>query len=188
MKLLITRNIHGRKVLLYFLLANSVFAFMLLVTIPMTMAFSDGMKLLDMMPSGYDFNYVDALFNVLGPEGRDTYMYRQLPVDMIYPFLFGIGNCLLIAYFLNKINKLDGVLFYLCLLPLMAGLADYLENFGLLSMLHSYPHLSQGSVNLTSTFSLVKSTTTTIYFIALIMVLIAFGTQRLKRSGKATTP
>ena len=68
------------------------------------MAFSNGMKLLDMMPTGYNSEYVYALFETLGVEGRFTYLYNQIPIDMIYPFLFGISYCLLIAYFLRKLN------------------------------------------------------------------------------------
>jgi len=29
-----------------------------------------------------------------------------IPLDMIYPFLFGISYCLVIGYFLKKLNKL----------------------------------------------------------------------------------
>ena len=32
-----------------------------MVTIPKTMEFSNGMKLLDMIPTGYDWNYVNEL-------------------------------------------------------------------------------------------------------------------------------
>ena len=68
---------------------------MLIITIPKTMAFSNGMKLLDMMPSGYDSEYITSLFEALGEDGRHAYLYSQLPVDMIYPLLFGISYCLI---------------------------------------------------------------------------------------------
>ena len=48
------------------------------------MAFSGGMKLLDMMPLGYDMDYINTLFETLGEKGRDIYLYNQIPVDMIY--------------------------------------------------------------------------------------------------------
>ena len=127
LKNIIDKNLNGKKVFLLFILTNIVYAFMLLVTIPKVMSFSNGLKLLDMMPAGYDLEYINSLFNALGEGGRELYLYNQIPVDMIYPFLFGISNCLLLAYFLKKINKLDTSLFYLCLLPLVAGIADYFE-------------------------------------------------------------
>lgn len=53
---IIEKNISGKKVLGLFILTNLVYAYMLMVTIPKTMAFANGMKLLDMMPAGYDFD------------------------------------------------------------------------------------------------------------------------------------
>jgi hypothetical protein len=49
------------------------------------------MRLLDMMPTGYDFNYIVKLFSALDENGRKTYLTSQIPVDMIYPLLFGIS-------------------------------------------------------------------------------------------------
>lgn len=179
-KKVIKKNLTGKKVLLIFVLTNIVYAFMLIITIPKTMAFSNGMRLLDMMPTGYDSEYVFSLFDALGEYGRHSYLYSQLPVDMIYPFLFGISYCLMIGYFLKKINKLDSAFFYLCFLPLIAGIADYLENFGIITMLNNYPNLSQTSMNATNYFSIVKSMTTTVFFSALIIILLMLGIKTLK--------
>jgi len=178
---LIGKNLKGKKVLFLFILTNLVYAFMLIVTIPKVMAYSNGMKLLDMMPTGYNVEYVNTLFDLLGDKGRDAYLFNQIPVDMIYPFLFGISYCLLIAFFLNKINKLKGILFYLCLLPILAGTADYLENIGIIIMLNSYPAISNISVEINNIFTIVKSVATTLYFTALIITLILFGIDFIKR-------
>ena len=153
---------------------------MIAITIPKVMVFSGGMKLLDMMPMGYDIEYVKSLFETLGEKGRDVYLSRQIPVDMIYPFLFGISYSLLIAFFLKKIDKLNSVLFFLCWLPVIAGIADYLENFGTILMLNSYPNIASNSVILTNLFTLIKSMITTLYFIALITVMIAAGVKYIK--------
>lgn len=169
---IILRNIQGKKVLLLFLLTNIVYAAMLLITIPGVMDFADGRNLLDMMPMGYDLEYVDSLFQALGSEGRNAYLYTQIPLDMLYPFLFGISYCLVLAYFLNKLNKLKSPFVYLCLLPLIAGIADYFENFGILALLRGYPEIVQSTVSITSSFTLVKSIGTTVYFIILIGFLV----------------
>ena len=117
-KELIKRNISGKKVLLLFILVNLVYVFMLAVTIPKTMGFSKGLKLLDMMPGGYNSEYIKTLFGNLGEVGRSVYLYQQIPVDMIYPGLFAISYCLVMGYFIQKLQKLDTVYFYLTLLPL----------------------------------------------------------------------
>jgi len=48
------------------------------------------MKLLDMLPTGYNQDYVSELFRTLGENGREIYLTNQIPVDMIYPLLFGL--------------------------------------------------------------------------------------------------
>ena len=177
---LIEKHISGKKVLGLFILTNVVYALMMIVTIPKTMAFSNGLKLLDMMPTGYDSDYINTLFKTLGDSGREVYLYNQIPVDMIYPLLFGVSYCLMLAYFLNKLNKLKGPLFFLCLVPLIAGLFDYLENIGIITMLIKYPHNSQSLMNLTSLFTIVKSMATTVYFLCLMITLIIIGIKKLK--------
>ena len=176
----------GKKVLSLFILTNVVFLFMLMVTIPKTMEFSNGMKLLDMLPTGYNLDYVNKLFSTLGENGREIYLTNQIPVDMIYPLLFGLTYTLLLAYFLKKLNKLKSPFTYLCLLPIIAGIADYFENIGIITMLNSSPNLTEITVNTTSTFSVIKSTSTTLFFIALIVILIILGIKFFGRKKTST--
>ncbi|WP_405565775.1 hypothetical protein [Polaribacter sp. Asnod6-C07] len=176
----IERNASGKKVLLLFILTNLIYAFMLMVTIPNTMIFSDGMKLLDMMPTGYSFDYVNNLLNTLGTKGRKIYLTNQIPVDMIYPLFFGISYSLIMAYFLKKINKLNSTYKYLCLLPLLAGIADYFENFGIIIMLNNYQNLTEVLVSTTNIFSIIKSFATTIFFVLLLIILITVGINYFK--------
>ncbi|MCX7549665.1 hypothetical protein [Xanthomarina sp. F2636L] len=171
----------GKKVLGLFILTNVVYLFMILVTIPKTMEFSNGMKLLDMLPTGYNLDYVNKLFRTLGENGRETYLTNQIPVDMIYPLLFGLTYSLLLAYFLKKLNKLKSPFIYLLLLPIIAGISDYLENIGIIIMLNSYPDLTEATVNATNTFSVIKSTSTSMFFIALITMLIMLGINLVKK-------
>lgn len=180
-KEVIEKNLKGKRVLFLFILTNLVYASMLIITIPKTMNFSNGMKLLDMMPTGYDWEYVNKLFETLGEKGREIYLYNQIPIDMIYPFLFGVSYCLVFAFILKKMNKLDTSYFYLSLLPIVAGVADYLENFGIISMLIGFPDLSQIVVRMTNLFTIIKSISTTIYFIGLIVILIAMGIRILNK-------
>jgi len=171
----------GKKVLGLFILTNVVYLFMLLVTIPKTMGFSNGMILLDMLPTGYNRDYVNKLFRTLGENGREIYLTNQIPVDMIYPLLFGLTYSLLFAYFLKKINKLKPPFIYLSLLPIIAGIADYMENIGIITMLNNYPDLTESTVNATNTFSIIKSSSTSIFFIALIIILIILGIKFVKK-------
>lgn len=171
----------GKRILILFVLTNLVYVYMLLVSIPETMNHSNGMRLLDIMPLGYDLNYVNDLFHALGTTGRKTYLIKQLPVDMIYPILFGLTYCLIMAYFLKKVNWLKKPIVFLCFLPIIAAISDYFENIGIAYLLISYPDISTISVHLTNIFSMTKSVSTSIYFVVLLLVLISIGYQTLNR-------
>lgn len=153
---------------------------MLTVTIPMVMSFSGGLKILDMMPMGYDFAYVKSLFDALGEEGRNAYLYRQIPLDLLFPSLMGITFTLILAYLLRYINKLESKWFYLALLPLFAGLFDYCENLGVITMILSYPDISDGMVLTSCIFSILKSSISTLFYSALIILLVVAGIKKLK--------
>lgn len=184
MEKLIRENLNGKKIIMLFILTSVIYAIMLLVTIPRVMHFSGGMKLLDMIPFGYSVQYVNTLLKSLGEMGRNAYLYNQLPLDMIYPFMFGLTYCMVLAWFLEKIGKFKGLFVYLCLLPLVAGFFDYLENIGIITMLNSYPDNSDLLSQTTNLFSILKSSLTTIYYLALILVVILFGINRLSRNTK----
>lgn len=165
----------GKNVLILFILCNAVYVFMLLYSIPRVSAYASGMRLLDMMPSGYDYNYVQQLFTALGTEGRELYAQLQIPIDMLYPALFAFCYAFLMVWLLSKIKKHYGRLFYGAYLPFIAAAADYLENIGILVLLKQFPEFTRRSVEMLSRATVVKSSSTVIYFILLVLVLLGMG-------------
>jgi len=134
---------------------------------------------------GYDLTYVNTLFDALGKIGRETYLTNQIPVDMLYPFLFGLTYSLLLAYLLKKLKKGSTITIFLCLIPVLAAVADYLENIGIILLIQNYPHLTETAVKTASFFSVIKSVSTSIYFILLIVILIILGFKALNKNGIA---
>lgn len=176
MKRLIQNNLNGKRILLLFILTSIIYTIMLTISIPKVMSFSGGMKLLDMMPMGYSATYVNQLLNNLGEGGRQAYLYQQIPWDMIYPLLFGVTYCLILAFFFKKLDKLESPLFNLCYLPLFAGLFDHFENIGIVLMLNAYPRNLDALAQISNIFSLLKSFVTTISLTILILLLVIWGT------------
>ena len=184
MRRLIENNIGGRKVLIFFLLASAIYLVMLTITIPRVMSFSGGMKILDMMPTGYDAAYVNELFTKLGESGRQAYLFGQITFDLVYPALYGIGFCLVLAWLLNRMGKLGGNLVYFCLLPIAAGVFDYCENFGIIAMLQTWPEIPANLITVTNLFSILKSGFTSVYFIVLMVVIITFGAKFITKKNR----
>lgn len=167
----VQRNTNGKKILLLFIITNAVYILMLTVTIPAVVSYSGGKKLPDMMPTGYDLPYLQALFTALGMEGRNVYLFRQIPLDMFYPFLFALTYVLLFMWLLEKLGWQQSWLRYCALLPPLAGFFDYMENAGIIYMLHSYPDISTAIAVASSVCTQLKSVFTTLYFILLLIVL-----------------
>jgi hypothetical protein len=178
------KNIAGKRVLIFFLLAMAVYLTMLLGTIPYIMSFSGELNILDMMPAGYDAAYVNQLFTQLGDKGRNAYLYFQIPLDLVYPALYGIGFSLVLAWFLNRLGKMGGNFVYLCLLPVAAGFFDYSENIGIIAMLRAFPEIPSNLVVVTNLFSILKSSITSIYFIILIAVIVIFAVKSVMKKDK----
>ncbi len=177
----ISNNVKGGRVLLFFILSSIVYAVMIFVTIPKLFHYSNGMKILDIMPFGYSYQYVTQLFTDLGINGRSFYLNYQIPLDMVYPFLFGLSYFYIMAYFLQKIDQWKSPFLYLSFLPFIGALFDYFENIGTIVMLHNYPNSSHVAVQINSFFTISKSIFISIYFITLIMVLIIFSIKKVSK-------
>ena len=183
MRQIIIKNLDGKKILLLFILTGIIYLTMLTVTIPKLLGFSGGLKIMDMMPTGYNPVYVNSLLNALGPDGRHFYLFYQLPLDMFFPGINAITFCLIFGYFLQKLGKINGIFFYICYLPLFAGHFDYCENIGIITMLNSYPDNPVILSIVTNLFSILKSSITTIYSFILIFVLIVFSLKKFRQKN-----
>ncbi|WP_276381728.1 hypothetical protein [Flavobacterium sp. H4147] len=174
MKDIIKKNADRKKVIILFVLTNIIYSIMLFITIPKVMQYTNGSKLLDMMPFGYNSEYVNSLLSIMGTKGRSVYLYQQIPLDMIYPLLFAITYSILFTYILRKLNKQESYWFPISYLPIFAGIFDYCENLGIITLLNTYPHNSVLISQITSICTILKSWITTIFFIALLISLVIF--------------
>ncbi len=159
----------GKTVLGFLIPAMSIYLIMLLYTIPQVMQYAPEMKLFDMSPTGYSFLYAVDLLNALGVEGRGRYLYQQLPVDFIYPGLFAVSCCLLLTWLFSMSINANSGMFYLCFVPVLAGLFDYFENICIVNMLIYYPDITEIHVFTSSSFTIIKSGLTTVFFVILML-------------------
>lgn len=177
---LLIKNATGKKVLLFFIITQIVYGTMLLWSIPNILKYSHGMKILDLMPTGYGAQYVQKLFETLGERGRDVYLFQQIPLDLVYPVLFAISFSLLLTYLFRKSFFKENIIQKTNILPLFAALFDYVENFGIIIMLNMYPASKVWVINTISIFSILKSVSTTFIFILLLLGLILLLMKKIK--------
>lgn len=177
----------GKTVLILFLLTMSIYAIMLVVTIPMVKSYAPDMALFDLSPTGYSYEHATSLLEELGSEGRQIYLTRQLPLDFIYPGLFAASYTLLLLWLFRKGFNENAKIFYLALTPVLGGLFDYLENICIIVMLNTFPSTSVTLVSISSAFTLLKGIFTTIFFILLFVGIGAALQKKLKKNKLANS-
>lgn len=156
------------KIISLLIVTLSIYVIMLSVTIPELMEYSGGLKILDMMPTGYDAAYVQMLFDALGDRGREVYLTRQLVLDAIYPALFIVTYGYLLFILCGKILSDSRMIKFIVAFPIIAGTFDYLENIGIVSMLLLYPSRIVTLVSITSVFTIIKSLFGIFTFVSII--------------------
>lgn len=130
----------GRRVLfllLVFIGTNLFFTLSPASPIARMMTFSNG-SILDM-----EFNYSpDRVYQVLqayGADGRGFYASTFAIIDFFTPILMNLFLAMTISILFRQAFLPDNPLHRLNLLPMIAMIGDYLENLGIVLMIHSYP-------------------------------------------------
>ena len=94
----------------------------------------------------YSLADVNVVFTDMGVIGRDFYKSTIIPVDMVYPIIYGLFLIILLLFLLKKITVIDSKLMFLSLVPIFAVLFDYWENINILNLLATYPNLNPQDV------------------------------------------
>lgn len=170
----------GRVVLISLILSQVIYLVMVLITLPYIQQLAGGLNPFDLLPQGYDTAYAISFLESIKDEGRSFYLYKQIPLDLIYPGLFAFTFATMWLWLLHKTTDSPGAWRWGALLPIMAGTADYIENALIVAMIYSYPDTSEVIVSAASVSTIIKSMTTTIYFVALLLLLIFIGMQRYR--------
>jgi hypothetical protein len=107
------------------------------------------------MTTFYSAEQAYEMVGQYGPDGRDYYNYIQI-VDFFFPAAYALFFALLITYLLQWRNWLETPWRQLALIPLVAGLCDWLENAGIFIMLRRYPAPFDIVAQMTNIFCVLK--------------------------------
>lgn len=121
----------------------------------------------------YSSQSVYSLLDSFGQAGRDLYLTRILPLDILfafsYLFFFTITLGILIRYLLPSRPELQG----LVMIPVIGAFADIVENVCFALVLMTYPTPLHLVVAFSSVFTKVKFVCNGIAIILIIVALIA---------------
>ncbi|TFH07527.1 MAG: hypothetical protein E4H14_08270 [Candidatus Thorarchaeota archaeon] len=107
------------------------------------------------MRFGYTFDEIQTAFNTIGIEGLWTWVVAHSP-DFLFPLAYSFAMMFGITMELNKVEKNSGLLRTTVFLPLVGGIADYIENTLILGQIAVFPNLSELVISIASAVTLVK--------------------------------
>jgi branched-subunit amino acid transport protein len=135
-------------------------------------------------PLGYTYEYAYQFLLRLSEKGYELYTHVQLPLDLLYPALFGLtGICtiVLLVRLYAKVNRhsnlsVDSILSRTMLfVPVVAMFADYMENLFIYAMLSFKSAVPQSLVYAADLFTITKSIATTSFYMIVLIIGILIG-------------
>ena len=170
----------GRMIILTFALATVIYLGMVFGTLT-ELELIAGTTPFDLRPGGYSFDEAATFIAALGEEGRHLYLWRQIPLDSVYPALLALWSAGAIRWFSKGSPPAAQRWFHAAAtLAFVAALFDYLENILIVWMLNTAPNLNPAIVTAASLATLAKSGFTTVVFSAIVLSMIVFLFSRLR--------
>lgn len=126
---------------------------------------------------GYSASRVGEILGSYGPDGFALYGRIQL-LDLINPALYS----LIFASILHLMFR-GGKASWVVILPLIAGMLDYLENVTIFLLIRSFPTISDGLVWASSTLSIAKNIALPAAVLALLVGIVLAIRARLLRKN-----
>lgn len=161
-----------KRVCILFIASHLVILSMILFTFPVINN-QIGTKAFDMQSFGYSASTAESIVNNLNTKTTDLYLFPQLTLlDVLYPFLLAlflssfIFRLFLITKTNNKANSI------LLIVPFLAMGFDYLENTCIILMISKSIEMSESFVLLSSSFTVLKGTLTSIAWLIILIYSI----------------
>lgn len=160
------------------LLTLSIYAAMLLWTLPTIQEAAGGLPPFDLRPTGYSYDDARLFLKNLTDGGRALYIGPQRILDLIYPA--GIALSVGIAIFiLAPLNMLRRTGFALVAIP--GAVFDYLENGAVAKLLEAKAEdITHEMVQTASLFTILKSVFDTVAFSVLLVFALLWLYRLLK--------
>jgi len=126
------------------------------------------------MKFGYGFTDALRFLSTISDNGRHIYLYRQLPLDFVYPIVYCVFFCVLI-YLLMESKSL------LFMFPVMLAIFDYIENVCVTIMLkEELPSLV--FVSFASSATMMKSL---LMYVCLLLIVVMIIMRIVVKKKKA---
>ncbi|MHA1902433.1 MAG: hypothetical protein ACXADL_00020 [Candidatus Thorarchaeota archaeon] len=119
---------------------------------------------------GYSYAEIIEAFHILGPDGLIVWLQVHM-LDFLFPIAYSSALVFGLAMELRALLQDRTILRYLIFIPIVAAIADYIENILIASQALVYPNLSETIISIASFITTMKWILLYLAF-ALVLVLI----------------
>ena len=148
----------------------------------------DSIAAFDGRKSGYRVVEVQAILCAMeanGGQGKQFYLERHFPIDMVFPLLYGPAMAALYLFLLRQYTWPPRALMYLALVPLVAAALDIAENLSVRSLVVGGLPASERLVTLSSALTVAKYA---LVQSSAIVTLVFLSCYLLAQSVQRTSP
>jgi hypothetical protein len=128
----------------------------------------------------YGYEDIQHFFDTLGPEGLQAWSLVHL-LDILFPLAYSFAFLIGIAMELKIVYPQKRELRVLFLVPLIAAIADYLENLLIASQIASYPSLSPTIISIASFATMTKWIALGFAFAIVIVLFFVWIIRRFRK-------
>jgi hypothetical protein len=139
---------------------------------------SNGVGMLDAQ-FHYTAEKAYQMLTAYGAQGRELYLSRILPLDVLIPIVYSLFLAVAISFVFQRAFPPTGPIQYISLLPFAAAIADYIENVGVVSLLLVYPTHLDVVAAITSYFTSSKQIFFNISVVFLLIGILALFWKRV---------
>ncbi len=121
---------------------------------------------------------LSPIIEALGPGGRDFYLTRIIPLDLLFPLCYTLFFMVVLFRLMECLEVSKSRWTFLLFIPILAGTADYAENLCFLSILLTYPDHLTGVASIASLFSGIKWICTPACFLLILLMTAGWVKKR----------
>ena len=151
-----------------FVSSHVIFLLMMAFTFPRINA-QIGTKAFDLQPFGYSVAEARSIVAHLDTQTNELYLFPQLTIlDLLYPVLLALFLSSFLFRLFSLTQTKQGANTVLLIVPFLAMGFDYLENICVILMITKSVEISESFVLLSSTFTILKGTLTSIAWMGIL--------------------
>ena len=128
----------------------------------------------------YGYEDIQHFFDTLGTEGLQVWSMVHL-LDILFPIAYSFAFLIGIALELKIVYPQKRELRVLFLVPLIAAIADYLENLLIATQIASYPSLSPAIITIASFATIAKWIALGFAFVIVFVLLFVWTVRRFEK-------